>query len=72
MVYSATLGKRTTRWYAVDRFLFAGGEAIERVAYFNPAKVRKALLRNPTAWKQLLRLRTGLSIASSSAEKHGV
>lgn len=60
MVYSATVGKRPMRWHALDRILFARGEAIERVAYFNPAKVRKALLRNPTAWRQLIRLRTGL------------
>jgi hypothetical protein len=60
MVYSATLGKRATQWHGVDRILFAHGEAIERRAYFNPAKVRSALVRSPTGWRQLLRLRTGL------------
>jgi ketosteroid isomerase-like protein len=62
IAYSATIGQRLTRWRAVDRFIFAQGEAIERIAYFNPAKVQRDLLRNPTGWRQLIRLRTGWGV----------
>ena len=43
---------------AADRFLFAEGKAIERIAYFDPAEVGRALLRNPVGWRQLLRQST--------------
>lgn len=59
MTFHATIGGREVAWDDVDRFLFRDGEAIERVAYFDPAKVRKAFLRNPKGMLQLFRMRTG-------------
>ena len=43
---------------SVDRFAFVDGYAIERIAYFNPLKVRAAFMRSPAGWWQLLKRRT--------------
>jgi ketosteroid isomerase-like protein len=59
MTFEATIGGHPVRWSDVDRILFRDGSAVERVAYFNPAKVRRAFLRNPSAFRQFLRLRLG-------------
>ena len=59
MTFSATIGRKPVRWRNVDRFLFRDGMAIERVAFFNPTPVRRALLA-PSGWRQLWRhIRTG-------------
>jgi ketosteroid isomerase-like protein len=60
MRFRATIGGRAAEWSNVDRFIFNRGEAIERVAYFNPAQVRKHFVRNPLGLWQLLRLRLGM------------
>jgi predicted SnoaL-like aldol condensation-catalyzing enzyme len=61
MTFSASVGGKTVTWSNVDRFIFRDGMAVERVAYFNPTKVRKAFLRSPRGWLQLLqRIRSGL------------
>ncbi len=61
MTFAATIGGQKIEWHNVDRFLFRDGQAIERVAYFNPVKVRRAFLRGPRGWLQLLRrIRSGL------------
>ena len=61
MTFSATIGGRRTAWSGVDRFIFRDGVAIERRAYFNPIKVRRAFLSSPRGWAQLLkRYRSGL------------
>lgn len=60
MTFHATIGGRKAAWDSVDRILFRDGLAVERVAYFDPAKVQSAFLRNPTAILQMLRLRTGM------------
>lgn len=61
MTFAATIGGRRITWSNVDRFLFVQGYAIERVAHFNPARVRAAFLRSPAGWRQLfLRIRLGL------------
>jgi len=57
LTFHATIGGHEVTWDDVDRFLFRDGEAIERVAYFDPAKVRKAFLRNPRGMLQLFRMR---------------
>lgn len=57
MTFQATVGGRALSWNNVDRFLFADGVAIERVAYFNPVKVHKAFTRNFAAFRQFLRMR---------------
>jgi hypothetical protein len=61
MTFGATIGGRWTIWSNVDRFVFRDGVAIERRAFFNPLKPRRAFLANPRGWLQLFkRLRTGL------------
>ena len=57
MTFSATIGGDRTLWRGVDRFLIREGTVVERVAFLNPLHVRRALLRNPAGWAQLLRLR---------------
>lgn len=57
MRFTATLGGRTVSWYNVDRFRFdEAGAAIERVAYFDPSTLRRALLRSPSGWLQAAKL----------------
>jgi ketosteroid isomerase-like protein len=60
MTFHATIGGRPVAWDDVDRFRFEGGQAVERVAYFDPAPVRRAFLSNPRGVGQLLKLRLGL------------
>lgn len=57
MVFTATIARRQVRWHSVDHIRFRDAVAAERTAYFNPGRVRKALLSNPVGWWQLLRLR---------------
>lgn len=59
MVFHATIGARTISWRNIDRFLFREGCAVERIAYFNPAPVRKAFLSSPLGVFRLLRMRLG-------------
>lgn len=54
MTFRATIGGKPLAWHAVDRVLFRDGQAVERIAFFNPLKVRRAFLRNPAGWLQLL------------------
>ncbi len=61
MTFSATIGGKMIEWHNVDRFLFRDGWAVERVAFFNPAKMRRAFLSSPSGWLQLMRrIRSGL------------
>ena len=55
MTFKATIGGRITEWRNVDRFLFRNGLAVERVAFYNPGKIRRAFLSSPSGWMQLLR-----------------
>lgn len=57
MTFKATIGGHQIAWANVDRFLFVDGYAVERVAYFNPLKVRTAFMRSPAGWLQLLKRR---------------
>ncbi len=57
MTFHASIGGHRVSWPNVDRFLFEDGVAIERVAHFNPGKLRKAYTRNLRALKQYLLLR---------------
>jgi hypothetical protein len=52
---SATLAGRPLRWSGVDRFLLAGGRAVERVAYFDALPLLVAILRRPSCWLAFLR-----------------
>ena len=55
MEFTATAGSGPIHWKNVDRFAFVNGVAVERVAFFNPRRIRKALLSSPAGWLQLLR-----------------
>jgi len=57
MTFHATIGGQRVDWHNVDRFVFENGYAIERIAYFNPSRVRAAFLRSPAGWLQLLKRR---------------
>lgn len=59
MTFHATIGGRPVAWDDIDRFRFRDGVAIERVAYFDPAPVRRAFLSNLRGLAQLARLRLG-------------
>ncbi|MEW6777247.1 MAG: nuclear transport factor 2 family protein [Bdellovibrionota bacterium] len=59
MTFAATVGGKKTEWKNVDRFLFRGAKAVERVAYFNPLKLYAAFLMSPSGIRQFLRLRRG-------------
>jgi hypothetical protein len=63
----APIGRRSVRWHVVDRFLLRDGRPVERVSYFDPATVVRAVATSPSAWPrflrgqaQLLRFRLGL------------
>jgi hypothetical protein len=57
MAFSATIGGKETHWTGVDCFSIQDGMVVERVAFLNPLHLRKAMLRNPAGWAQLIRLR---------------
>lgn len=59
MTFRATVGGRRLKWHNVDRFLIRDGAVVERVAYFNPSSVRRAMLSGPAGFAQMLRLRLG-------------
>jgi hypothetical protein len=54
MEFSATLGGKPTRWRGVDRFDIRDGVVVARMAFLNPLRVRRALLRRPRGWVQML------------------
>ena len=61
MTFSATIGRRQAQWYNVDRFIFLDGLAVERVAFYNPNRVRREFLKSPAGcWQLFKRLRSGL------------
>lgn len=61
MVFSATIGGKLVTWRSVDRFRICNDTIVERTAFMNPLVLRRALLANPSGWRQLVRLRsTGL------------
>lgn len=68
MTFRATIGRRHVAWHDVDRILFRGGVAVERIAYFDPAPVRRAFLGSPAALRQYLRLRFGTRGSQSKSE----
>jgi ketosteroid isomerase-like protein len=51
-----TLGGRGVSAPAVDRFLLRDGLVAERVAYFDPAPMLRAVATSPRAWPKFLRL----------------
>lgn len=51
-----TLGGREVTAPAVDRFKLRDGMVAERVAYFDPAPMLRAVATSPRAWPKLLRL----------------
>ncbi|MGI9287818.1 MAG: nuclear transport factor 2 family protein [Pseudomonadales bacterium] len=59
MSFHATVGGKPISWRNVDRILFKDGVAIERVAYFDPSTLRRALTGSLRGMTQLWRLRRG-------------
>jgi hypothetical protein len=57
MTFSATIGRRQVTWHDVDRFCFRDGSAVERVAYFDSAPIRRAYLGSLAGLRQLWRMR---------------
>ncbi|MGQ3099863.1 MAG: nuclear transport factor 2 family protein [Sphingopyxis solisilvae] len=55
--FRATIGGRTIEWPAVDRFLFEGGEAVERVIHFDRTPLRQAYFGSVRGLLQLWKLR---------------
>ena len=55
---SGTYAGERISWAAVDRILLRGDFACERVSYFDPTPIVRALLRHPSYWIDVLR--TGL------------
>jgi limonene-1,2-epoxide hydrolase len=51
----AQIGRRSVRWHVVDRFFLRDGRPIERVSYFDPAPLVRAVLTSPSAWPRFLR-----------------
>ncbi|WP_167561757.1 nuclear transport factor 2 family protein [Bosea lupini] len=57
MTFSATIGRQLISWNDVDRIRFENGVAVERVAYFDPSRIRRAYLGSFAGWRQLWRIR---------------
>jgi hypothetical protein len=57
MRFKATVGAAVTEWPNIDRFRFIDGHASERIAFFNPAPIRRAYLGHWRGWRQLWRMR---------------
>jgi limonene-1,2-epoxide hydrolase len=51
----ATIGRRPVSWHVVDRFILREGRPIERVSYFDPAPLVRAVATSPSAWPRFLR-----------------
>lgn len=52
-----TVGGRPLEWPVVDRFVLPDGLAIERVSYFDPAPLLRAVVTRPTSWGRFVRSR---------------
>lgn len=56
-----TVGGKPVEWPVVDRFVLRDGLATERVSYFDPGRLLRAVATRPTSWPRLLRSRVGRS-----------
>lgn len=52
-----TVGGRPIEWPAVDRFVLQDGLGTERVSYFDPTRLLRAVATRPTSWWRFLRSR---------------
>ncbi len=50
-----TVGGRSIEWPVVDRFTLKDGMALERVSYFDPTPLLRAIVTRPTSWWRFLR-----------------
>ncbi|WP_420969086.1 nuclear transport factor 2 family protein [Bradyrhizobium sp. B120] len=57
LTFRATIGGHQVSWHDVDRITFRAGEAVERVAFFDPSVIRGAFFRNFAAFRQFRRMR---------------
>jgi ketosteroid isomerase-like protein len=53
--FSGTIGRRRVAWGLVDRLELIDDLVRERVSYFDPRPVSRALLRQPVTWFRLAR-----------------
>lgn len=51
------VGGRSVEWPVVDRFVLDEGFAKERVSYFDPATLLRAVATRPSSWGRFLRSR---------------
>ena len=58
LVLRQPLGGRPIEWPVVDRFVLHDGLATERVSYFDPTPLLRAVLTRPTSWWRLVRSRS--------------
>jgi SnoaL-like protein len=54
---SGTVGGRPVAWPVVDRITLRDGIAVERVSYFDPGPLIRAVVTRPRAWMPFLRAR---------------
>ena len=52
---TGTVGGLQLTWTGVDRFLLAGGKAIERQSFFDPGPLAVRIARHPAAVTHLVR-----------------
>lgn len=52
-----TVGGRPVEWPVVDRFTLRDGMALERVSYFDPTPLLRAVATRPTSWWRFVRSR---------------
>jgi ketosteroid isomerase-like protein len=50
----ATIGGRPFSWQAIDQVTLHDGVAVERVSYFDPAPLLRAIVTRPRSWPRFL------------------
>lgn len=50
-----SLGGRPIEWPVIDRFVLKDGMAAERVGYYDPGRLMKAIFSRPSCWPRVLR-----------------
>jgi ketosteroid isomerase-like protein len=55
MTFRAAIGGRPFEWHNVDRLLFREGLAVDRRAFYDTGRIRRAFLKRPSGWMHLLR-----------------
>ena len=56
----APIGRRQVRWPVVDRFTLRDRRPIDRITYFDPTPLARAIATSPGTWPRLLRAQVQL------------